>query len=149
MTCRSSFSPHFRLVLRIERVRWRRMRRASHEGLNPTTARNYYPAQLKEAAILCENVLTNPSNWHEEINRAAVSMILGVVYDKPSLKSCHDPAIAQVNDFIGRIVRAAYPGSHYAEYFRWMKVCFSSPVRSFICQCLATVPSCFDRQMEA
>ena len=53
--------------------------------------------------------------------RAAVSMILGVVYDKPSLQSNQDPAIAQVNDFIGRIVRAAYPGAHFAEFFRWMK----------------------------
>lgn len=49
-------------------------------------------------------------------------MILGVVYDKPSLESNQDPAIAQVNDFIGRIVRAAYPGAHFAEFFRWMKV---------------------------
>lgn len=49
-------------------------------------------------------------------------MILGVVYDKPSLQSCHDEAIDHVNDFIGRIVRAAFPGAHYAEFFRWMKV---------------------------
>lgn len=49
-------------------------------------------------------------------------MILGVVYDKPPLENCHDPSINQVNDFIGRIVRAAYPGAHYVEYFRWMKV---------------------------
>ena len=50
-------------------------------------------------------------------------MILGVVYDKPTIDSCHDPRVAYVNDFIARIVRAAFPGAHYAEYFTWMKVC--------------------------
>lgn len=49
-------------------------------------------------------------------------MILGVVYDKPTIDSCHDTRVAYVNEFIARIVRAAFPGAHYAEYFTWMKV---------------------------
>ncbi|TDL15489.1 cytochrome P450 [Rickenella mellea] len=100
---------------------WRRMRRASHEGLNNNTARDYYPAQLKESALLIDGVLKDSNNWDDELKRAAVSMILGVVYDKPTIENCHDPSIARVNDFIARIVRAAFPGAHYAEYFRWMK----------------------------
>lgn len=64
-------------------------------------------------------------------------MILGVVYDKPTIDSCHDTRVAYVNEFIARIVRAAFPGAHYAEYFTWMKVYLThlineqSPMSSF------------------
>ncbi|KAJ7803886.1 cytochrome P450 [Mycena olivaceomarginata] len=100
---------------------WRRMRRASHEGLNPSTAKNYYESQQKEATLLVEGMLRDPRNWDDEIKRAACSMIRGVVYDNPTIQSIHDPAIGYANEWIARIVRAAYPGSHYAEYFTWMK----------------------------
>ncbi|KAJ7835225.1 cytochrome P450 [Mycena leptocephala] len=100
---------------------WRRMRRASHEGLNPSTAKNYYESQQKEATLLVEGMLRDSRNWDDEIKRAACSMIRGVVYDNPTTQSIHDPAIGYANEWIARIVRAAYPGSHYAEYFTWMK----------------------------
>lgn len=45
------------------------MRRASHEGLNSATARDYYPAQLREAACLVDGVLKDADNWDAEINR--------------------------------------------------------------------------------
>ncbi|KAK7694473.1 hypothetical protein QCA50_001659 [Cerrena zonata] len=100
---------------------WRKMRRASHEGLNSNYARNYYPAQQKEAILLVQNVLKDCNHWDDELKRTACSMILGVVYDKPTIDSCHDTRVAYVNEFIARIVRAAFPGAHYAEYFTWMK----------------------------
>ncbi|KAJ7112782.1 cytochrome P450 [Mycena crocata] len=100
---------------------WRRMRRAAHEGLNPQAARNYYEFQQKEATLLVAGMLNDSRNWDQEIKRAACSMIQGVVYDKPTIDSIHDPVISYANDWIGRIVRAAHPGSHYAEYFPWMK----------------------------
>ncbi|KAF8987969.1 cytochrome P450 [Cyathus striatus] len=100
---------------------WRRMRRASHEGLNNNTARNYYPAQLREAVLLVEGMLNDSNNWDDELKRAAQSMILGVVYDNGVIADCKDPNITYVNDFIARIVRAAFPGAHYAEFFPVMK----------------------------
>ncbi|KAJ7121823.1 cytochrome P450 [Mycena crocata] len=100
---------------------WRGMRRASHEGLNPGTAKNYYEAQEKEATLLVEGMLKDSRTWDEEIKRAACSMIRGVVYDKETIDSIHDPAIGYANEWIGRIVRNAYPGAHYADYFTWMK----------------------------
>lgn len=48
-------------------------------------------------------------------------MIWSVVYDKPPITDAQDPSIAAVNDFMTRIVRAAFPGSHYVEFFPWMK----------------------------
>ena len=77
-------------------------------------------------------------------------MILGVVYDKPTINSCHDPRVAYVNDFIARIVRAAFPGAHYAEYFTWMKVCFDiQHVKYAIFNDLAPVSPCCSCQVEA
>ncbi|CAL1696588.1 unnamed protein product [Somion occarium] len=107
---------------------WRRMRRASHEGLNNSFARNYYPSQQKEAVLLVQGMLRDSNNWDDELKRAACSMILGVVYDKPTIDSCHDGRVTYVNDFIARIVRAAFPGAHYAEYFTWMKVSLDHPL---------------------
>ena len=49
-------------------------------------------------------------------------MALGIVYDKPPLESCHDPSIAQVIGFFGRLSKAMNPGAHNVEYFWWMKV---------------------------
>jgi hypothetical protein len=54
-------------------------------------------------------------------SRATASMVWSVVYDKPPILNSQDPQIAAVNDFITRIVRAAFPGAHYVEYFTWMK----------------------------
>lgn len=51
------------------------MRRASHEGLNNTTARNYFPAQLREASLLVTGVLQNPKNWADEINRCVSTLL--------------------------------------------------------------------------
>lgn len=50
-------------------------------------------------------------------------MILGAIYDKPTVESCHDPQVAYVNNFVNRFVGAASPKAHYVEYFTWMKVC--------------------------
>lgn len=48
-------------------------------------------------------------------------MVWSVVYDKPPITDANDPQIAGVNDFMTRIVRAAFPGAHFVEYFTWMK----------------------------
>ena len=49
-------------------------------------------------------------------------MNLGVVYGKPVIDAHDDPRIRYINDFIARLVHAAFPGAHYVEYFTWMKV---------------------------
>lgn len=49
-----------------------------------------------------------------------------MVYDKPPIVSSLDPQIATINNFITRIVRSAFPGAHYVEYFTWMNYLPSS-----------------------
>ncbi|KAJ7503688.1 cytochrome P450 [Mycena galericulata] len=105
---------------------WRRMRRAGHEGLNKQVASSFHAPQNREALLLVDGMLKHPKLWNEEIRRATASMIWSVVYDKPPITDAEDPSIAAVNNFITRIVRAAFPGSHYVEFFTWMKYVPSS-----------------------
>ncbi|KAJ7605462.1 cytochrome P450 [Mycena polygramma] len=105
---------------------WRRMRRAGHEGLNKQVASEFHVPQYREGLLLIQGMLKQPKLWNENIRRATASMVWSVVYDKPPITDAQDPSIAAVNDFITRIVRAAFPGSHYVEFFTWMKYLPSS-----------------------
>ncbi|KAJ3927993.1 MAG: cytochrome P450 [Lentinula lateritia] len=105
---------------------WRRMRRAGHEGLSQSASADFYAPQSREAILLVDGLLKHPELWNEEIRRATASMIWSVIYDKPPITSTQDPQIARINDFITRIVRAAFPGAHYVEFFTWMKYIPSS-----------------------
>ncbi|ESK84098.1 cytochrome p450 [Moniliophthora roreri MCA 2997] len=100
---------------------WRRMRRAGHEGLNKTVAASFQVPQYREAISLVDGMAKRPDLWNAEIRRATASMVWSVVYDKEPITDVMDPQVAAVNDFITRIVRAAFPGAHYVEYFTWMK----------------------------
>jgi len=97
------------------------MRRAAHEGLSPSAARNFWPSQEKEAVLLVNGMLAENLEWQNEVNRATFSMTAGYVYDLPTIESAHDPIIHRGNDFIGRIVRSGFPGAHFVEFFTWMK----------------------------
>ncbi|KAJ7611372.1 cytochrome P450 [Mycena polygramma] len=99
---------------------WRRMRRAGHEGLNKQVASQFHALQSKEALLLIDGMLRQPHLWNEHIRRATASAIWSVIYDKPPIRDSQDPAIDAVNDFITRIARAAFPGSHLVDFFTWM-----------------------------
>ncbi|KAJ7484014.1 cytochrome P450 [Mycena galericulata] len=100
---------------------WRRMRRAAHEGLNKNVAHKFHGIQSKEAILLTHSLLVNPTAWDSHFRRTAASVVLSMVYDMPALVSEEDPKIALINDFVGRLVRAAYPGAYFVEYFTWMR----------------------------
>ena len=119
--------------------RWRKMRRASYESLNNRFVVNFYPTHEKEAALLVQNTLNDCRHWEEEIQRylqyfviysthqlrtgrTTASMNLGVVYGTPVIDSHNDPRVAYISNFVARLVRAAFPGAHYVEYFTLMKV---------------------------
>jgi len=101
--------------------RWRRMRRAAHEGLSPSASKNFFASQEKEACLMLDGMLQKNSDWKNEIARSALSMSGGWIYDMPTIQNCHDPLITYGIDFMGRIVRAAFPGAHFADFFPWMK----------------------------
>jgi hypothetical protein len=100
---------------------WRRMRKAAHEGLNKGVVRDFHETQTKEALLLAAGGLAEPAQWDKHLRRAAASMVLSVVYDKPTIKSEQDQNVKLINDFVQRLTRAAYPGAHLVEFFPWMQ----------------------------
>ncbi|KAI0052742.1 cytochrome P450 [Auriscalpium vulgare] len=105
---------------------WRRMRKAAHEGLNKGVVRDFHTTQTKEALLLAIGGLEEPKEWDKHLRRTAASMVLSVVYDQPTIEDEQDPRVKDINDFVQRLTRAAYPGAHWVEFFPWMKYLPSS-----------------------
>lgn len=51
------------------RHRWRKLRRAAHEGMSVHGAQNYQPLQEKEAALLVSGLLHDPNAWEDHLRR--------------------------------------------------------------------------------
>ncbi|KAL0568084.1 hypothetical protein V5O48_013909 [Marasmius crinis-equi] len=102
---------------------WKRMRRAGNKILNKTMASSFYPAQQQEAVRLVWNMLqdTRPQLWDSELQRAASSVMVSMVYGLPILESSDDPTIGRINDLVSRVARASIPGKHLVEFFPWMR----------------------------
>jgi hypothetical protein len=96
------------------------MRKASHEGLNKSVVRDFYETQTKEALILAAAGLAESAQWDKHLRRAAASMVLSIVYDKPTIRTEQDVNVKLINDFVQRLTRAAIPGAHFVEFFPWM-----------------------------
>ncbi|KAH9020060.1 cytochrome P450 [Lactarius hengduanensis] len=100
---------------------WRRMRRATHDGLGKSVVGTFKTPQFNEAVILASALLDNPATMDNHLRRAAASMIMSVTYDTPPIVSELDPGIKAVNDFVARVLRAALPGAHFVEFLPWMR----------------------------
>ena len=74
---------------------WRRLRRASHEALTKGVIKNYHPIQMKEATILVSSLLRHSTNHKLDAHfkRLAVSTIMCIVYDHPTVLSDRDYAV--------------------------------------------------------
>lgn len=99
------------------------MRRADHEALGGEAITNYHPIQITESLLLTSSLLNTPNSWDAHIRKSAASTIMSMVYSHPPIKGEGDggEAVVRINDFVERIVKAAYPGAHFVEFFTWMK----------------------------
>ena len=119
------------------------MRRAAHEGLSKTVVESFKAQQFNEAVLLASGLLAQPATLDNHLRRVAASMIMSVTYDMPPIESELDSGVKAVNDFVARLTRAALPGSHFVEFFPWMRyipnrwVCFfqRSDLESKILSC--------------
>lgn len=50
-------------------LRWRTMRRASHEGFNARASAKYRPIQAHAAAQAVLRIMTQPENWEHHLNQ--------------------------------------------------------------------------------
>ena len=108
---------------------WRRMRRASHEALTKMVVQRYHPIQTKEATILVSDLLANPENRVQHIQRTAASTIMSIVYDYPTLASGEDKTVQDIDRVIHFTARGGVRTS-LVEFFPWM---IHVPKRSILC----------------
>ena len=96
------------------------MRRASNEALTKVAVQRYYPIQTKEATILVSDLLTNPENRDQHIQRTTTSTIMSILYDHPTVASGQDKAVQDIDrNSIHRTTQAAVRTS-LVEFFPWM-----------------------------
>ena len=102
---------------------WRRMRRASHEALTKRAVQNYHPILMKEATVLVSSLLMHSANHnqHGDFHRRAVSTVMSIVYDYPTILSDHDYAVEGIERFNDRLAQALTMGSYFVDIFPWMK----------------------------
>lgn len=43
-----------------------------------------------------------------------------MIYDLPSMSSCDDPALRNLNDFGEVIAHSVFPGNYFVDFFPWM-----------------------------
>ncbi|KAI0737944.1 cytochrome P450 [Daedaleopsis nitida] len=101
--------------------RWRRMRRASHEGLHSAVVKDFQPVQTLEAALLLNDIVATPTKWEEHMTRNAGSTVLSVTYDTPPVKSVNDPALALLCELTTKVVRAGYVDGFLVEFVPFLQ----------------------------
>src|ERR1700730_11670982 len=101
--------------------RWRRMRRASHEGLHKSAAKAFNSIQVTEAVLLANGILASPNQWEKHMRRFTASMIMTAVYDTPATHALEDESVQRINDHVMRVALSTLPGSHWVELLPWMK----------------------------
>ncbi|KAF9463391.1 cytochrome P450 [Collybia nuda] len=101
--------------------RWRRMRRAGHEGFKARASEKYRPIQELEATRLVTNLINDPENWSNHFNRSAASSILCSVYGRDPIERKDDYIVEKINTMMDRLVHAAFPGAYLVEIFPRMK----------------------------
>lgn len=96
-------------------IRWKRMRRAAHEGFSGRAADTHQPMQEQEAARFVRHIIEDPQNWDHHLRRTAVSTVLSAVYGWVPIGTDGDTLVDRINDVMHRIARASLPGAHLVE----------------------------------
>lgn len=95
---------------------WRKIRKASHQLLNSTTAIKYQPIQDFESKQLLSDFLETPNNFYEHNRRYSASVIMLVTYGFRFAK-WDDPLIKDIYDVLDNLTEMTAPGAHAVDSF--------------------------------
>jgi len=118
--CRCILSHLILSDLTLRKHRWRRMRKASHEGFNKAVVHRYHPFQFRESVLLTSSLIAKPADWDNHLRRSAASSVMSVVYATPPVEE-NDPSVKNVNDHVNRLTRANLPGAHFVQFIPWLR----------------------------
>ncbi|KIJ64542.1 hypothetical protein HYDPIDRAFT_132510 [Hydnomerulius pinastri MD-312] len=98
----------------------KRQRRYMQSYLQKSRLAECYPMQLKEAHILLDELLNDPSDWKKHLQRMAASVTMSVAYGH-QVKSMDDPFITLAEKGVATIVAAGAVGTHIVDLIPWLR----------------------------
>ncbi len=101
--------------------RWRRFRRVAVESFSKLTVHRFHPIQGREAIILALELMKNPSNPLQNLQRHTASIMLSINYHFPPVVSEDDPTLVGILGHVTRLLYDLQPGNRLVEYFNWMR----------------------------
>ncbi|KAH9170547.1 cytochrome P450 [Lactarius sanguifluus] len=100
--------------------RWRRNRRAAHQGLTKAAVRGYHNLLRKEGILLTSALLADPGALEKHFQRTAASATMSILYDYPTLRTEDNETVNEVIAYTEHISMTAAPGAYLVELFPWM-----------------------------
>ncbi|KAH9081428.1 cytochrome P450 [Lactarius deliciosus] len=100
--------------------RWRRGRRAAHQGLTKAAVRGYHNVLRKEGILLTSALLADPGASEKHFQRTTTSATMSILYDYPTLGTEDNKTVNEVIAYTERISMTAAPGAYLVELFPWM-----------------------------
>ncbi|KAM0755438.1 cytochrome P450 [Meredithblackwellia eburnea MCA 4105] len=97
--------------------RWRRLRKALHQGLQPKAASSYEPIQEAAARTMLNNILRAPDDFQIHAKTYAASVIMTVAYGKTTPTTYTDEDVMSVNRCGHRLGGAMRPGAYLVDSF--------------------------------
>ncbi|KAH9019143.1 cytochrome P450 [Lactarius hengduanensis] len=100
--------------------RWRRGRRAAHQGLTKAAVRSYHNVLRKEGILLASALLADPGALEKHFQRTTTSATMSILYDYPTLRTEDNETVNEIITYTERISMTAAPGAYLVELFPWM-----------------------------
>ncbi|KAH8993954.1 cytochrome P450 [Lactarius akahatsu] len=104
----------------LARGRWRRSRRAAHQGLTKAAVRNYHSILRKEGVLLTSALLADPGALEKHFERTTASTMMSILYDYPTLRSENEKSVKEAVAYADRMSGSAAPGAYLVELLPWM-----------------------------
>ncbi|KAF8909745.1 cytochrome P450 [Gymnopilus junonius] len=109
------YSDRPRFIISGEIFKLRKLRRASHEGLNSRAIEKYQHILTREVALATFQTLNSPDAWVSHINRACASVILSTVYGWPPLIDKDGPLVEEIHAMGAKITEGVVPGAYLVD----------------------------------
>ncbi|KAH9040505.1 cytochrome P450 [Lactarius pseudohatsudake] len=100
--------------------RWRRCRRAVHQGLTKAAVRNYHSILRKEGVLLTSALLADPGALEKHYKRTTASTMMSILYDYSTLRSENEKSVKEAFAHADRMSESAAPGAYLVEFLPWM-----------------------------
>jgi len=115
------FSNGKRILLVGYNDRWRRLRKALHNQLQPESARQFRPVQERAARVAITDILDDPANFQSHIKTYAATIVVNLGYGRSDKAKYSDPDIQKVIEGADRLGQLLRPGSWKIESFPWLR----------------------------